>query len=644
MKKKGSVRYVALVLALCLLLPGCKPEKAAPQQLTPIRTAQQLRQMDPAGSYVLEADIDLGGESWQPMDFSGYLEGNGRKISNFTLTESKNGNLGFFGCNQGQIFRLSLENVTLTAGEDAQFAGILAGTNQGRLEGCTVTGTITDQRADRCLGVMVGKNQGQLLGGGCLSASAGSSNPEDKAENLSAKVALRLPADRRIGLAGQTSVENVDIAMVWQDASASFEALPQQEKQLRQAVVDKMHQMGTVKWTVSQEITYTANDNRKSIHSNAFLPGRTYIGLPYNGCEGSYERFLTQMQPQTDDQGRLVTVTGLEEGIKTKAGQVSGFITAMGNDCVGAVIWALGAAVPYSVEDGGMAFLSPIEMVPNAYNMENFGAIPAGGYEMIESDLEKYPTSLDARDTKTIISLNGGAVKMAEFYQAAYRGDYLLCLNYTYDAATDKWKKTSNHGRMLAYEPMIIRGWNGDINLEKSYVITHEQGDGLYDNRLENGEYESYKGFDLKTSSWRTDYKYSLSLLLTKSGYNAAVLPGTGYGYIPVTLGVYTREETVEFSCAPIGDLKLPNMGLLESNYLMTHGTMTIRDAQGEPVYEKTAYLPDRVFADFTRMDLKVLFPDVAEGLTEGKTYHETLTVYTTGGMECTVVDESFTY
>ena len=175
-------------------------------------------------------------------------------------------------------------------------------------------------------------------------------------------------------------------------------------------------------------------------------------------------------------------------------------------------------------------------------------------------------------------------------------------------------------------------------------MITHEQGDGLYDNLLENGEYESYKGFDLKTSSWRTDYKYSLSLLLTKSGYNAAVLPGTGYGYIPVTLGVYTREKAVEFTCAPIGDLKLPNMGLLESNYLMTHGTMTIRDAQGQPVYEKTVYLPDRVFEDFTLMDLQVLFPDAAEGLTEGKTYHETLTVYTTGGMECTVVDREFNY
>ncbi len=291
-----------------------------------------------------------------------------------------------------------------------------------------------------------------------------------------------------------------------------------------------------------------------------------------------------------------------------------------------------------------MEFLTPIEMVPNSYNMENFGAIPAGGYQMIQSNLEKYPTALDARDTKTIIGINGGAVKMAEYYAKAYRGDFLLCLNYTYDAATDKWKKTSNHGRMLAYEPMIIRSWNGSIDLEKSYVITHEQGDGLYDNRLPNGEYETYNGYNLKATSWRTDYRYSLSLLLTREGFNAGYLPGTGYGYIPVTLGVYTQERAAEFVCAPIGDLKLPNMGVLESNYLMTHGTMTIRDAQGQPVYEKTAYLPDRVFADFTRMDLQVLFPDAAENLTEGKTYHETLTVYTTGGMECTVIDESFTH
>lgn len=631
--KKG-IRILAALLAVCILcLPACKKE----DNRTQIWTAQELRQMKDSGSYVLMADIDLGGEHWQPIHFQGQLDGNGKKISNFTLEEAVDGNVGLFAVLEGSVTNLHLENVTLAA-ENAQAAGMLAGTSKGRIEGCTVTGTISDDRTDSCVGVFVGRNQGALLGGGeLLTATAGSANPEDIATGLSAKIKLSLPEDRIIGLTGEGSVEQVDTGMIWQDASADFENLPEQEQQRRLAVESKMRQMGTVRWTTSEEISYTVNDNRQSASSNVFLPGRTYVGLPYSVCEGSFERFLTQMQAETDSEGRFVTVSGLEDGVKTKSDAVSGFVTAMGNDCVGAVIWALAAAVPFSVEEGGMAFLSPLEMVPNQYNVENFGALPAGGYTMIESDQEKYPTGLDARDTTTIISLNGGAVEMAEYYQKAYRGDFLLCLNYTYDAATDTWKKTSNHGRMLSYEPMIIRGWNGKINLESSYVITHEQGDGLYDNRMQNGQYETYRGYNLKNTSWRTDYKYSLYLLLTKEGYNAGYLPGTGYGYIPVTVGMYTRQDPVEFTCRQVAPQ------VYESNYLMTHATMTVTDDSGT-VYEKTAYLPYRVFSDFAKLDLAELFPDAAKNLTQGKTYRKRVVAYTTGGMECTVIDENFTH
>lgn len=633
---KHWIRILALALAICLLLPGCRAKETPDMERTPVESAQQLRQMQAGGSYILTADIDLGGAVWEPLDFQGDLDGNGKRISNFTLSQSVDGNLGFFGTNSGKVSNLHLENVTLCPDESTQFAGMIAGTNQGHIEGCTVTGRITDEKPDRCIGVLVGNNAGKLLGGGdLLTGTAGSGKAEDAVYGLSAKVSLALPEDRKLGIAGQTSVDNVDISLVWQDTSASFESLPEQEQQLRQTVVDKMRQMGTVEWTTSEEISYTANDNRQSVHSNVFLPGRTYVGLPYSVCEGSFERFMTQMQGQTDGEGRFVTVTGLEDGIKTKSGEVSGFVTAMGNDCVGAVIWALAAAVPYSVEDGGMAFLSPIEMVPNAYNAENFGALPVGGYQMIESDSEKYPTALDARDTKTIIGMNGGAVKMAEYYQAAYRGDYLLCLNYTYDSATDKWKKTANHGRMLSYEPVIVRGWSGSIDLNKSYVLTIEQGDGLYDNRMENGQYEPYQGYNLKNTSWRTDYKYSLSLLMTKEGYNSGYLPGTGYGYVPVTVGVYTRQEAVEFTCREIAP------GVYESNYLMTHAVLTVTEGD-TVVYEKDVYLPYRVFSDFVKLDVEELFPDREKET--GRTYHETLVAYTTSGMECTVFDRESTY
>lgn len=638
MNKLQFNRWVALILVLSLLcLPGCMGPKVGPFQIE-IRTAEQLRKLMPGADYVLAADIDLGGESWEPLDFGGSLDGCGYTISNVTITQSVDGNTGFFGCLEGTVQNLHLENVTLTA--DAEYAGLLAGTNRGTIENCTVTGSITDDRAESCVGVMVGNNEGKVLSGSnTLTATAGSSNPEDKAENLSACVSLFFPEGRshKLGIAGKTDVANMDLSMTWRDTTGSFDRLPETEQQRRQAVADMMRTMGTVQWTVSEEITYTANDNRKSVHSNAFLPGRTYVGLPYSGCEGSYERFMTQMQAQQDSEGRYVTVTGLENGIKTKSGDVSGFITDMGNDCVGAVIWALSAGVPYSVEDQGMEFLSPIEMVPNAYNTENFGALSAGGYQVIESNTDKYQDGLDARDTRTIIAINGGAVEMAEYYAKAYRGDYLLCLTYTYKPETDTWKKTANHGRMLAWEPMIIRTWDGYIDLEKSYVLTHEQGDGLYDNRLENGEYETYQGYNLKQTSWRTDYKYSLSLLMTAEGFNNGYLPGTGYGYVPVTVGTYTRQEQVPFACKQV------ERGIYESNYLMVSATMTVTNGENT-VYEKTAYLPYRVFSDFTRLEVAELFPDLEESLTQGQTYYKTLTATATGGTTCTVVDnEAFT-
>lgn len=634
MKRTRYMRCMALILAMCmLLLPGCKKKT---DNRTQIRTAEQLKTM--TGNCILMADIDLGGESWTPIHFQGTLDGNGKTISNMTITQSVDGNTGFFASVDGTVKNLHLKNVALTA--DAEYAGLLAGTNLGNIENCTATGSVTDSRAESCVGVLVGNNAGKILGGShTLTATAGSANPQDRAEGLSACVSLFFPENRgrNIGIAGKTEPGAVALDLHWQDATASFDRLPENQQQRRQTVVDMMRTMGTVQWTVSQEISYTANDNRKSVHSNVFLPGRTYVGLPYSGCEGSFERFMTQMQTETDGEGRYVTVTGLENGIKTKQGEVSGFILDMGNDCVGAVIWALSAGVPYSTEAGGMEFLSPTEMVPNAYNTENFGALPVGGYEIIPSDTQKYADGLDARDTKTIIARNGGAVKMAEYYAQAYRGDYLLILAYAYKSDTDTWKKTANHGRMLAWEPMIVRDWNGDIDLEQSYVLTHEQGDGLYDNRMENGEYEAYQGYNLKQTSWRTDYKYSLSLLMTAEGYNNGYLPGTGYGYVPVTVGIYTQEEQVPFTCKEV------EPGVYESNYLMVSATMTVTDGE-ETVYEKTTYLPYKVFSDFAQLKVGELFPDMEETLAEGKTYYKTLVATATGGRSCTVLEnEAFT-
>ena len=88
--------------------------------------------------------------------------------------------------------------------------------------------------------------------------------------------------------------------------------MPAYEQERRQAAVDEMYKQGTVQWTTSELLTYTTNGNKKSTHSNIYIPGVTYYGIPYNGVGGGYVRAMSIMQPEKDDQGRFVTKTGLQ--------------------------------------------------------------------------------------------------------------------------------------------------------------------------------------------------------------------------------------------------------------------------------------------------------------------------------------------
>ena len=93
-------------------------------------------------------------------------------------------------------------------------------------------------------------------------------------------------------------------------------------------------------------------------------------------------------------------------------------------------------------------------------------------------------------------------------------------------------------------------------------------------------------------------------------------------------------------TCRQTQPVQLPDQGSFDANYLLTHADMTITDEQGNPVYQKTAYLPYRTFEEFGTLVLQDLFPDAAEGLTKGSCYSLTLVAYGTGGRSCTVLDQ----
>lgn len=63
---------------------------AEAQETVEISTAQELLSIkeDPAGNYILTADIDMQGVTWQPFAFSGTLNGQGHAILNLTVEDT----------------------------------------------------------------------------------------------------------------------------------------------------------------------------------------------------------------------------------------------------------------------------------------------------------------------------------------------------------------------------------------------------------------------------------------------------------------------------------------------------------------------------------------------------------------------------
>ena len=643
-------------------------------------------------TFELKADIDLGGKSWTPVVFWGQFNGNGHTISNVNINQSVyvkgSYDMGFFAqidlYKEGetevrsQVKDLHLQNVTITVDRnDVAFVGLLVGSNRGGIvSGCTTTGTIIDPRTTLpkavYLGTLVGRNNdstpaGEVVRGtDLLVGGGGTENPDDKVEGLTSIAALQLAKlsypegtdakqqfKRTTGVVAYSKVPCTDL--LWQDVSNSTKLLTATEQQRRATVEQTMRQMGTVKWTPSETITFTKNNNPANTHSNAFLAGQTYTGIPYvGGYNGNYDRFLSQMQPEKDDQDRYVTVEGLENGERIANGnedgstKTTGFILYMGNNCSVAVGWAWAALTPARVHNddgaiyGGAQVRSAYYMVPNVYNTEKYGVLPVGNYKLLENNAERYPQASDARNTRDIIALNGGAAGMAEYYAMAHKGDAITYAQYTKNETTGSYVYDNSHIRLLAADPVIIRDNKNVIDLERSYVLSHEQGDGLYDN-----DGTKYGKYTVKYTSWRIDHKYTLNVLLTKEGFDTAKSegkkPGSGWGYVPVTMRAFTNNAPTRapyYAEYPTHPVSLPNVGWYYSNYWTISGTMKITAADGQVVYNETKLLMNRnLSTQFDDIKLEEDFADADDNLQAGETYRITLSFKASNGKVTTVKD-----
>ena len=114
---------------------------------------------NPGESFQLLCNVDMGGAVIAPIgEFTGKLDGDNFTISNFTVQGGSEENFGFICVNKGELVDLVLDNVTFQPGTNAKNIGTLAGDNQGRVNRCTVGGTMAVTQAPQ------GANCGGLLG------------------------------------------------------------------------------------------------------------------------------------------------------------------------------------------------------------------------------------------------------------------------------------------------------------------------------------------------------------------------------------------------------------------------------------------------------------------------------------------------
>ena len=283
------------------------------------------------GKFEILRDIDMGGVTWVPIGtkaapFKGQITGNEFTIKNFKIeAPTADGDMGFFGVNDGVVMTMNLAEVTITPTAATQRVGAMAGTNDGRIQRCVVNGVInadtiaTDAFCGGAAGVNTGDVKNSDIGvdihynaagkatiGGIVGSftdgevrdtdAAGKlliADGKDKAvgllvgaaKDVEVRACAFMGADNRVGgelflnYLGQS--ENATTKdCCWRDNSAP--ELPAEIREIREKAVQAMYDMGTFKWYVDELInTQCVNGCTAQICHTALVPGVEYRGLPY---------------------------------------------------------------------------------------------------------------------------------------------------------------------------------------------------------------------------------------------------------------------------------------------------------------------------------------------------------------------------
>lgn len=623
------------------------PNSGGTYEISSVEELKYLAQI-PNGNFVLKEDLDMSGISWTPISgFSGTFDGGNKIIHNLTLSESVQSEssayaMGLFAelTDSAVVKDLHLRNVVVNVADNAQFVGMLAGISSGTVTGCTVSGEINDDR-DALTGAQ-GGDANIYLGGLIGRIVAGTVTPGttltytdevgNVTEGLSADLAFFVSKSKNVLTGLVASNLGEPISGYWRDYSNTSERLSPVIQERQQKAVDHMYQMGTIEWTPTEDMSYVTKDhNQTSGHYQEFKAGKTYKGIPYTGLHGSLQRFEACL----DEDGKIaqwVNDLGTESRYRySESGAAlgfDGFAQYIGNDCSGAVYWAWLQISPSdtSPTQRGVRVNYTQQMVPNETYSVFYGIYPVGEY-----DTEKHTFTsaayevTDEEYTMVIVSRNG-LETMYEAYAQAHKADGLLY-----------WKE-GGHVRMLALDPIVIRNAEGSIDREMSYVITHEQGDGLGD----------WDGVDPSEKySWRLHYKITFHELIV--GLKSA--KGSGSAYIPITIAALNDEEVPAPYVTIQKNMTAANSGTLYSNYRIVSARLEIM-VDGQTVYDRVGYTgvdsdgytmlgQARDGNTFSQLFyLESAFADALDSVASGQEYSYRITVSVSDGTVLTATED----
>ena len=620
---------------------------------------------NPTLSYELTADIDMEGTQWTPIPyFAGSLEGNGHTISNCVINESVQDkftateyNMGFFGGTHADsmIHDVHLRNVVVNADEDAKFIGVLLGSSRGTVTECTVTGGIYDTR-ESLPGdnkIYIGVYAGRVTTG--ATASIEPAHTISITDDTGTYTVTGLCADMKMKVADSDLVQ---VGLVgwqpkgyscegqWVDTTYDSAQLSQTMQDRQQIIVDHMNTMGSIPWQVSEDLDYIPIGGTGSVHRQTFKKGITYYGLPYTSNAGSLERFMSKIDTST---GKNITIEGLEDGyyLKTPEDQKGyyGFVQYMGNDCSSALNWAWIRVSPSRVNGasdteyaGGVYVRFTINMVPNETVQYERGIYPVGEWTTVSKNDDSIVgdfayTVTDEIDTEQILASNSREI-IAEAYAMTRKADGLLYYSSV---------KEGGHARLAVADPIVIRNKDYSIDMDKSFFVTTEQGDGLYDRKTTN-------------SSWRINYKYTFNDLLNED-YNTS--DGSSGGvYVPITMRALRSDYVKHSYYTEYADLPVvsPISGKIHSNFHLISSTVKVTDNQGNVIYDNQVYTGiHRTYGEtrgtFQSIDLSEAHTEAftaaakAAGMVAGNEYYYSVSILLSNGETKIVRDNAtFTY